>query len=80
MYNYQDSTNSVGAAFFFIFVVVFGSFIAMNLVLAHIMHSFIQEDDRQKKAEIELARKKKAYSALLADTKAKRSNSKTKNI
>ena len=50
------------------FVVVFGSFIAMNLVLAHIMHSFIEEDDRQKKAEIEEERKKKVYTSLLADT------------
>ena len=62
------------------FVVVFGSFIAMNLVLAHIMHSFIEEDDRQKKAEIEEERKKRAYTSLLADTKAKRSNSMKRNV
>ena len=48
MYNYQDATNSVGAACFFTFVVVLGSFITMNLVLAQIIHSFLQEDEKAK--------------------------------
>ena len=48
MYIYQDSTSSTGAAIFFIFVVLLGSFIAMNLVLAEIMHSFLNEDENIK--------------------------------
>lgn len=51
----------------------------MNLVLAHIMHSFIEEDDRQKKAEIEEERKKRVYANILAYTKEKRSNNKKRN-
>ena len=48
MYNYQDSTSSVGAGLFFTSVVVLGSFISLNLVLAQIMYSFLEEDEKAK--------------------------------
>ena len=41
LYNYQDATNPAGAAIYFIFVVIIGSWVTLNLVLAQIMHSFI---------------------------------------
>ena len=44
MYNFMDATSAVGSAIFFILVVVLGNFIAMNLVLAQIMFSFVEED------------------------------------
>ena len=34
LYNFQDTTNSLGAAIFFALVVVIGSFVSLNLVLA----------------------------------------------
>ena len=50
MYNYQDSSSEIGAALFFTFVVVLGSFISMNLVLAQIIHSFLDEDEKVKQS------------------------------
>ena len=44
MYNYQDSVNSVTASVFFVSVVIIGSFISLNLVIAQIMHSFNEQD------------------------------------
>ena len=43
LYNYMDSSGSFTAIIFFILVVILGSFISLNLVLAQIMHSFIEE-------------------------------------
>lgn len=63
MYIYQDSTSSVGAALFFIFVVVLGSFISMNLVLAQIMHSFLEEDEKVKQQ----ARNEERYKKIIVD-------------
>lgn len=48
MYNYQDATSGLGSAMFFTCVVILGSFISMNLVLAQMMYSFLQEDEKVK--------------------------------
>ncbi len=51
MYNYMDCNNSVIAVGYFCFMVIFGSFFAMQLVLANIMDSFAK-DQESKKAQI----------------------------
>ena len=40
MYNYYDASSPIISVIFFILLVVFGSFFALNLVLAQIMESF----------------------------------------
>lgn len=55
MYNHMDS-NSVGISiFFFIFLIIFGSFFTMQLVLAEIIESFQKEkrlrEDAERQAE-----------------------------
>jgi len=51
MYNYMDGNNSFIAVGYFCFMVIFGSFFAMQLVLANIMDSFAK-DQESKKAQI----------------------------
>ena len=51
MYNYMDCNNSMIAVGYFCFMVIFGSFFAMQLVLANIMDSFAK-DQESKKAQI----------------------------
>ena len=41
MFNYMDAVSSTQSSLFFILVVVVGSFIMINLVLAALMHTFI---------------------------------------
>ena len=58
MYNYMDSNSSMISVLFFCMLVVFGSFFAMQLVLAQIMDSFARqqqekEEEEQKEAENE---------------------------
>lgn len=43
MYNYMDSNNVGISVFFFIFLVIFGAFFTMQLVLAEIIESFQRE-------------------------------------
>lgn len=51
MYNYMDS-NSVGiSVFFFCMLVIFGSFFAMQLVLAQIMDSFAAQQEEKLSAD-----------------------------
>ena len=50
MYNYMDANNYWIAMFYFSFMVIFGSFFAMQLVLANIMDSFAND---QAKKELE---------------------------
>jgi len=49
MYSYMDAFQPVFAVLFFVTLVVFGAFFALNLVLAQIMESFYaqQRDDEQ---------------------------------
>ena len=57
MYNYMDSNSTVISVTFFCMLVVFGSFFAMQLVLAQIMDSFARQ--QQEKAEAEQAEAEK---------------------
>ncbi len=43
MYNYMDCNNYWISAVYFCFMVIFGSFFAMQLVLANIMDSFARD-------------------------------------
>ena len=40
MYNYMDTYTEVIVIFFFVVLVIFGSFFALNLVLASIIEAF----------------------------------------
>ena len=40
MYNFMDSYMEILVIFFFVFLVIFGSFFALNLVLATIIEAF----------------------------------------
>lgn len=42
MYNYQDSVSYATSSIFFCLLIIVGSFISLNLVLAMIMHSYIE--------------------------------------
>ena len=50
MYNYQDSNSFYITEFFFLILIIFGNFIAMNLLLAEIMNSIttLKEEARAK--------------------------------
>lgn len=54
MYNFMDSNNLYIAIFFFIFMVLFGAFFTMQLVLAEIIESYERESAR-KEEELRLA-------------------------
>lgn len=47
MYNYMDSNNVYMAIFFFVFMILFGSFFTMQLVLAEIIESYERETARK---------------------------------
>ena len=47
LYIYSDSTGYFIASMYFVLVIVLGSFISINLVLAQIMHSFLQTESEQ---------------------------------
>jgi len=49
MYNYMDADSVPISVFFFCFLVIFGSFFAMQLVLAQIMESFAREQEEKDK-------------------------------
>jgi len=42
MYSYMDTVSSVQSSVFFVLVVILGAFTTLNLVLASIMHSYLQ--------------------------------------
>lgn len=48
MYNYMDSNNPYISVGYFCFMVMFGSFFAMQLVLANIMDSFAKDQEKKK--------------------------------
>lgn len=67
MYNYMDANSNMFSVAFFVLVVFFGAFLALNLVLAQIMESFYdQERDVKIKAEFELKEKQKLEDAAHA--------------
>ena len=53
MYNYQDAVSYVTSSLFFLMVVILGAFVTVNLVLASIMHSFLEQENKQKQIEKE---------------------------
>jgi hypothetical protein len=57
MYNFMDSNNVYISIFFFIFMVLFGAFFTMQLVLAEIIESFQKEkqirEEEKRQAEID---------------------------
>lgn len=66
VYNYSDTGDAEISAIFFTLVVVFGAFFTMNLVLAQIMDSFAQEEDKRlqkEREEKEEEEREKAYEA-----------------
>lgn len=46
VYNYMDSSNRIGTFLFFSSIVIFGSFITLNLFLAQVMHSFLEAEEQ----------------------------------
>jgi hypothetical protein len=54
MYNYMDSNNAYISIFFFIFLVIFGAFFTMQLVLAEIIESFQKaKENREREVQEE---------------------------
>jgi hypothetical protein len=53
MYNYMDSNNTYISIFFFIFLILFGSFFTMQLVLAEIIESFQKEKEIREKERLD---------------------------
>ena len=51
MYNYQDAVSYITSSLFFVMVVILGAFVTINLVLASIMHSFLEQENKQKQQE-----------------------------
>ena len=52
LYNYMDSASRFGAFIFFTMIVIFGSFVTLNLFLAEVMHSFLEAEERVNQQEI----------------------------
>lgn len=46
MYNYMDANNTYISAVYFIFLVIFGAFFIINLILAQIIQSFDKEKEK----------------------------------
>ena len=44
MYNYQDTVSYTTSSIYFVLIVIIGAFTTLNLILAAIMHSYLQED------------------------------------
>ena len=54
MYNTVDGFNSYASAFFFCFIIIFGSYFLLNLVLAVIIDAYNKIDLKEKKKEEKL--------------------------
>lgn len=52
MYNYMDSNDYWISVIYFCFMVIFGSFFAMQLVLAQIMESFNKDREIKESEEV----------------------------
>lgn len=50
MYNYMDASNYYISALYFLTLVIFGAFFIMNLVLAQIIESYNDSQQKLKKA------------------------------
>ncbi len=51
MYNYQDAASYLQSSLFFVLIVIMGAFVVINLVLASIMHSFLEVAQNKKLQE-----------------------------
>ncbi len=52
MYSYMDTSGSLASSIYFIFLVILGAFTTLNLILASIMHSYLEQEAKEKeKAE-----------------------------
>lgn len=63
MYNYQDTEGYVTSSIYFVAIVILGAFTSLNLVLAAIMHSFLQQEEILKAKALKEKRKAEALSA-----------------
>ena len=52
MYNYGDAYSPIISSIFFLTVIVLGALIAVNLVLAQIMHEFIDAKNIREDKEL----------------------------
>ena len=53
MYNYQDTVSYTVSSIFFVALVIIGAFTTLNLVLAAIMHSYLEQEEKRIKSEKE---------------------------
>jgi Flp pilus assembly protein TadG len=70
MYNYMDSNSGPISIFFFCFLVIFGSFFSMQLVLAQIMDSFAREQMKKQNEGLEELKEEKTNEAMMNFLKA----------
>jgi len=69
MYNYSDTYSYPTAALYFAFVIILGAFTTLNLVLAAIMHSYLQQEtEMQEKEKLAREKQQKILSALGASS------------
>ena len=59
MYNYMDTVSVALSTIYFNIVVLLGSFVALNLVLASIMEAFLDEEDTKVQGKMEEEKKEK---------------------
>ena len=59
MYNYMDTVSVALSTIYFNIVVLIGSFVALNLVLASIMEAFLDEEDTNVQDKMQEAQKEK---------------------
>ena len=56
MYNYSDGSSEILSPLFFIFLVIFGAFFALNLVLAEVIDSYYtSREEEELKIEMQKA-------------------------
>jgi len=49
MYNFQDTTNFFVSSFYFAFLIIFGNYFFLNLVLAVVIDAYNKCDLKEKK-------------------------------
>lgn len=52
MYSYQDTVSYTTSSIFFVALVIIGAFTTLNLVLAAIMHSYLEQDQKRRAEEL----------------------------
>ena len=52
MYSYMDTSGSLKSSIYFIFLVIIGAFTTLNLILAAIMHSYLEQEAKEKEKEV----------------------------